>query len=152
MHAAPLLNIFPPLVSPITWYPCSFHCAASLGQAGLFAAEMQMLDRGLTASLDHLGGLTLVFERFLFVHLHGAASRAGWVEYNSVSDALSWTRDALFVESARLKVFRRNVTHYLAGAQRLRLHGETIELQLDCGCNQLGVLKSEPLRFTFAEH
>jgi hypothetical protein len=152
LHASPIFNIFPPLASPVTWYPCSFHCAASMARAGTMAADMQMLGKGLTASLDHLAGITLVFERFLFVHLHGACRSEGWVKYGSVSDALSWTRDPLFVESERLKVFRQNVTQHLAAARCLRVHGDAIELQLECGCVQIGVLQSESLQFTFAEH
>ncbi len=150
IDAAPIFNIFPPMVSPITWYPCSFQCSASLAQAGEVATEMQALDKKLTAQLAHLEGITLVFERFLFVHLHGATKVEGKLEYRAASDTLSWTRDPLFVESSRLWAFRRNVTEQLASAGSLRLERGGIELQSQGGDVAHGAVNGDPLIFTFA--
>ena len=147
----PYFNIFPPMISPITWYPCSFDCAQSSSLAGKGAALLQTRSGDAAVPLGRLSGVTLVFQRFLFVHLHNATLIEEWVEYDGVSDALSWTQDPLFVEAERVQQFRRRVTEPLAAGCALRVEGAAMEVAFDDGRPALlGVVRGAPLVFHFS--
>ncbi len=153
MPSHPYFNIFPPMVSPITWYPCSFHCASALSLAREGAAKLQMCGHELSMPPERLAGITIVFQRFLFVHLHDVTRSGDWMEYGKVSDALSWTRDPLFVEAEILREFRLRVTEPLAAGCALRLVGDVVEMRLaDGGPLVRGDLQKAPLIFYFRAH
>lgn len=128
----PLLNFFLPLVSPVTWYPCSFACRESvlLGRTRLQAVEQG--DPGRARAIrKSLPGLTLVFDRFLFVHLHGVRRIAGAVGYDSVSDALSFVSQDSPMHEGVAGRFRSEVTRVVAAAERIAIRGN--EIVLDSG-------------------
>ncbi len=117
----PIFNIFPPMVSPVTWYPCSLSCANTAAQADASLAVLQKHGGHHAERVSRLQGVTIVFSRFLFAHLHDAHRRDDWIDYGEVSDALSWTTDPLFVEAEPLSSFRREVTELLGGGCALKI-------------------------------
>jgi len=147
----PLLNMFPPMVSPVTWFPCSFSCAGSLSLAtDRFAALQADEPHRAEEMRQGLSGLTLVFERFLFVHLHDVSFSRGRYEYSRVSDALSFTGERALTGSPAISAFRDRVTSLFAAHERARFAGSDITLEGSAG-SAAGRLSSRILAVRFPE-
>ena len=123
---SPLLNIFPPLVSPVTWYPCSLHCSATLEYANRVQTETEILEPAIAS----LAGLTLVFGRFLFVHLVNAQLQDGWWLYEGVADALSFASEAVVLDSQHIRSFRHQVTNCFAQGSACGIEGDSVRVRL----------------------
>ncbi len=143
-----LFNIFPPMVSPLTWYPCSFHCQASRRQVGEALARMEMLSPGRPRD-ELLEGVTLVFGRFLFVHLRGVVFDGDWIRYGEASDALSFTADPLFSQAEPLQTFRQQLTECLGSANALKVHERRLSILLGDGKILEATLAEAPMLFRF---
>lgn len=135
-HAVdPLLNIFPPLVSPVTWYPCSFRCEASLDLARRSLVALEGGDEPPANLRSRLSGLVVAFERFLFLQFHGRSGDDGWFDYDAVSDALSSAREEALLKSMKLADFRRLVGQVAASFSGVRPGREGLEFRsADGGC------------------
>ncbi len=146
----PWLNLFPPLASPVIWFPCSFSCAASLEAARRAVAALPGLAGPGGRIHQLLAGVTLVFQRFLFVHLHDARTQGPVVRYDGVSDALSWTTEPLLRKSPVLRRFREQVTAPFAQADALELDldARTVTLRVEEG-QRRGFLLHAPLQVHF---
>lgn len=150
IKADPLFNIFPPMVSPVTWFPCSFACAETMARATDAAVRIEQFTGNFKERMRRLSGVTIVFRRFLFVHLHEAVVAGDWIEYSSVSDALSWTNDPLFVESKPLQAFREQVAECLAVGSALRLLEGGLDVRVKGDARLLqGHFEQVPLVFHF---
>jgi hypothetical protein len=138
-----LLNFFPPLASPVTWYPCSFACDSSRAVA---AEALETLSREQADTLrEFLSGIVLAFDRFRFVHLHRARRDGNLVRYESVSDALSAHAPPMaLARSARLRAFRRFVTRRFAMGREVLLEGDRLIIRSQAGASASGLLL-EPL-------
>ena len=139
--ASPLLNFFPPLVSPVNWFPCSLSCDVSseVAQRRMDLLLDQQPGR-VQAILDALPGVTLAFDRFAFVHLYGPRREDEWLHYSSVSDALSFSTAPGVADSVLARSFRRNVTVPLARAGAVRVSGDAIALRAAAGAKAAGRL------------
>ena len=125
----PLLNIFPPLASPVTWYPCSFQCEATLDLARRSLSVLRGGDEPPSSLTDRLSGLVVAFERFLFVQFHGSTAEDGWFEYEAVSDALSCAREEPLLQSPALGDFRKTVGKVAASSNRVRATSDGLEFK-----------------------
>jgi len=137
--ADPLLNFFPPLSSPVSWYPCSLSCSASvmLARRALSLLPDQEADR----LRGFLSGAVLAFDKFRFVHLHGAALDGDRITWESVSDALSTPfPPRALAGSSILRAFRREVTRVFASARELTLTEEAISVRTARGRIVRGLL------------
>jgi hypothetical protein len=144
-----LFNIFPPMVSPLTWYPCSFHCQASRAKVGEALARLHMLSPSGMERDEILRGVTLVFGRFLFVHLRHAHFDGEWICYSEVSDALSFTADPLFVDAPPLVGFRQQLTERLGAGRALRLREALLSVRMADGSVREATLAQAPMVFRF---
>jgi hypothetical protein len=125
-----LLNVFLPMVSPVTWYPCSLECrsARSAGLAGM--RLLRKVDRRRWLDVrSALPGLTLLFRRFELVHLHGIRRSGAGFAYNGVSDALSFSGDPALIRSEQVALFRRDVASIFAAFCKITLAGGGILLE-----------------------
>ncbi len=140
---SPLLNFFPPLAAPVTWYPCSFSCTASLDAAR--AGHARLAPEAAQDLTAFLSGVVLAFDRFRFLHLHDARVESGRILYDGVSDALSTPSAPLALSrSSRLRAFRRMVSTVVAGGRELVVAGDRIVVSSSDGSQSSGVLL-EPL-------
>lgn len=123
----PVLNFFPPLVSPVTWYPCTFDCRFSLETGLEMMAALQAKAGARTAAIrSALPGLTLVFGRFCFVHLHAPKREAGGISFQSVSDALSFVAPDSRLHDGPAGRFRAEVAEPLAVCSHLAVQGRRV--------------------------
>jgi hypothetical protein len=138
--SGPLLNVFPPLASPVTWYPCSFACKAAAAAA---ERAMVLLEEGVperaAAIRDALAGVTLVFDRFRFVHFAGASMEGDTLACRGVADALSFTDAPRFTGSDPLVDFRVEVTSRLSGCDAVRFEKDAVVAL--CGDREVGRLR-----------
>ncbi len=129
-----LLNFFPPMTSPVSWYPCSLHCGAALEVAERWLKGLASSDPlARHHRLDVLAGSTLVFGRFLFIHLPLAVKDGASVRFDGVTDALSFTGEKRLVESPVLQQFREEVTEQFPKAGSLLLKGDSLVVMSDSG-------------------
>jgi len=142
----PYLNFFPPLVSPVTWFPCSFTCSVSSEQAAEVVdaiREGRLGELSRSIRTEYLEGLTLAFRRFLFVQLLACELKDGWYEYGYVADALCYTRQESLLQSEAVQAFRREVTSVFSSFRRFRVVEDGIVLQ-DAAGAELGGMLREP--------
>jgi len=148
--ASPYLNFFPPMVSPVTWFPCTLTCHASISAAktrmALLQKECAPRARAISDALD---GVVLAFDRFAFVMLHEPRKRNGWLHFSSVSDALSFSGAPGFVDSTRARDFRTGVTAHLSRVDAVRINGDKIELGAAGGNHGAGLLQRPVYVFRF---
>lgn len=125
----PLMNIFPPDVSPVTWFPCSFQCEAATRYAlKVLDALKGKASKGIREMRRRLSGLTLVSGRFTFVHLGRVTQKGDWFDYEEVSDALSFSTESVLVESTVVAEFRREVSQVFAAYRRFRITPDGVML------------------------
>lgn len=148
--ASPYLNIFPPLVSPVTWFPCSFSCEASVKVA---ESRMPLLRKECPPRAEllpsALPGVVVAFDRFAFVLLHEPRRQNGWLHYSSVSDALSFSGAPGLVGSTQARAFRSNVTAPFGQAEAVRITGDAIELGTAGAAGRVGRLLRPASVFRF---
>jgi len=145
-----VLNFLPPLVSPVTWFPCSLHCSASEKKGTHYLAALARADHERAEKVRAvLPGVVLAFRRFCFVHLHGAHVHGAELRYSGVSDALSYTSLIPLSASAEIKRFRAEVTHVLAQYRRVFLASDAIVLHCGRGRTRTGKLLKTPLVLAF---
>ena len=142
----PWLDFFPPVVSPVTWYPCSLDCGASLERAIRWADGLEAAYPGSADSrLGALAGLLVVFDRFAFVQLREVDELDGWLRFAAVYDALSHTQDPRLAGSETIRRFRRNVTAVFRACTRARFDGMEVELRDERGQAMRGIMDRPPL-------
>jgi len=151
--AGPLLNFFPPMVSPVTWYPCSLECAHSKTLAHHWANQLTRghEDEPMPAWDETLAGAVVAFERLAFVQLHGARRVGDRLQYEGVSDALSFSGEPALTRSSRLARFREQVTLRFAAAGRLQTTRSLLVLEDSYGRRVRGNPKTRPLLILFPE-
>jgi hypothetical protein len=145
-----LLNFLPPLVSPVTWYPCSLGCKASVDKAKHYMAALARSNHARADKIRSvLPGAVCVFSRFCFVHLHGVHFDGGWVRYSGVSDALSYTVQPSLTGSGRILAFRNEVTEVFARYRRVLFEPDRVVLRCGRGRERGGQLLKAPLLLRF---
>ena len=148
----PFLNMFPPMVSPVTWFPCTFECPSCQALAETQAVPLSRLQPDWSAEMAAgLPGFTLVFDRFLFLHFQDCEVDGKWLRFERVSDALSFAGDKALCESRSLSRFRSDVAAVVAGHTALRLDGETITLRDDRKRELQGRVGREMTLFEYPE-
>jgi hypothetical protein len=88
---------------------------------------LQAADATRTAAIRRvLPGLTLVFGRFSFVHLHAPKRGAGGVSFKAVSDALSFVSPDSQLHDGPAGRFRAEVVEPLSTCSHIAVQGRRV--------------------------